>query len=309
MNHMKEKLEERAVALNQILEEQNTGIQLVYTKQFSHNEVCEGYIIQQKEKTVAPIVYISPNIPEWWEGTDQEVAEKLQEISKIEPMDEIERFIHHKIDRQYLLDHVYFALVSGQKYEQMVNNDLLLDRWCDLAVKYSVSLPVSSEDERASIRISNHIMETYGIEKEELIEACICNMEQQVAMMSLKEQMAELLGMDTSEMPDFGEEERVLPEITVITNKSLLDGAGSILLSSVQKRLERKYGSCFAVLPSSRHEVLIAPLTDGVQEAIFYQKMVKEVNETQVEPEDFLSDHVYVYRNGNFTTVSEHCIF
>ena len=134
-------------------------------------------------------------------------------------------------------------------------------------------------------------------------------MEQEVAMMSLKEQMAELLGMDASEMPDFGEEERVLPEITVITNKRLLDGAGSILLPSVQKRMERKCGSCLAVLPSSRHEVLIAPLTDGVQEAIFYQKMVKEVNETQVEPEDFLSDHVYVYRNGNFTTVSEHCIF
>ena len=71
MNHMKEKLEERAVALNQILEEQNTGIQLVYTKQFSHNEECEGYIIQQKEKAVAPIVYISPKIPDWWEGSDQ----------------------------------------------------------------------------------------------------------------------------------------------------------------------------------------------------------------------------------------------
>lgn len=306
MNHMKEKLEERAVALNQILEEQNTGIQLVYTKQFSHNEECEGYIIQQKEKAVAPIVYISPKIPDWWEGSDQEVAEKLQEFSKIEPMDEIERFIHHKIDRQYLLDHVYFALVSGQKYEQMVNNDLLLDRWCDLAVKYSVSLPVSSEDERASIRISNHIMETYGIEKEELIEACIRNMEQEVAMMSLKEQICTMAGIDPSELEE-GESE--FPEITVITNQGLLDGAGSILLPSVQKRLERKYGSCFAVLPSSRHEVLIAPLTDGVQEAIFYQKMVKEVNETQVEPEDFLSDHVYVYRNGNFTTVSEHCIF
>ena len=100
------------------MEEQNTGIQLVYTKQFSHNEVCEGYIIQQKEKTVAPIVYISPNIPEWWEGTDQEVAEKLQEFSKIESMNGLEDFIHHKIDRQYLLDHAYFALVSGQKYEQ-----------------------------------------------------------------------------------------------------------------------------------------------------------------------------------------------
>lgn len=309
MNHMKEKLEERAVALNQILEEQNTGIQLVYTKQFSHNRECEGYIVKKKELAIAPVVYISPNIPDWWEGSDQEVAEKLQEFSKIEPMDGLEDFIHHKIDRQYLLDHVYFALVSGQKYEQMVNNDLLLDRWCDLAVKYSVSLPNFSEDAQGSIRVSNQMMETYDIEKEELIEACNRNMEQQVAMMSLKEQMAELLGMDTSEMPDFGEEERGLPEITVITNKSLLDGAGSILLPSVQKRLERNYGSCFAVLPSSRHEVLVTPLTNGVQEAIFYQHMVKEVNETQVDPEDFLSDHVYVYRNGNFTTVSEHCIF
>lgn len=172
-----------------------------------------------------------------------------------------------------------------------------------------MSLPNFSEDAQGSIRVSNQMMETYDIEKEELIEACNRNMEQQVAMKSLKEQMAELLGMDTTEMPDFGEEERVLPEITVITNKSLLDGAGSILLPSVQKRMEQKYGSCFAILPSSRHEVLVAPLTDGVKEAIFYQKMVKEVNETQVDPEDFLSDHVYVYRNGNFTTVSEHCIF
>lgn len=306
MNHMKEKLEERAVALNQILEEQNTGIQLVYTKQFSHKEECEGYIIQQKEKAVAPIVYISPKIPDWWEGSDQEVAEKLQEFSKIEPMDGLEDFIHHKIDRQYLLDHVYFALVSGQKYEQMVNNDLLLDRWCDLAVKYSVSLPNFSEDAQGSIRVSNQMMETYDIEKEELIEACNRNMEQQVAVMSLKEQICTMAGIDPSELEE-GESE--FPEITVITNQGLLDGAGSILLPSVQKRMEQKYGSCFAILPSSRHEVLVAPLTDGVKEAIFYQKMVKEVNETQVDPEDFLSDHVYVYRNGNFTTVSEHCIF
>lgn len=309
MNHMKEKLEERAVVLNQILEAENTGIQLIYTNQFSNNRECEGYILKKKELAVAPVVYISPNVPDWWEGTDQEVAKKLQEFSKIEPMNGLEDFLHHKIDRQYLLDHVYFSLVSGKKYEQMLKNDLVVDCWRDLAVKYSAALPQFSENGKGSIRISNQMMSTYGIEKEELIGACVRNMEQEVAMMSLKEQMAELLGMDTSEMPDFGEEERGLPEITVITNKSLLDGAGSILLPSVQKRLERNYGSCFAVLPSSRHEVLVAPLTNGVQEAIFYQHMVKEANEATVNPEDFLSDHVYVYRNGNFTTVSEHCIF
>lgn len=306
MNHMKEKLEKRAVALNQILEEQNTGIQLVYTKQFSHNEECEGYIIQQKEKAVAPIVYISPKIPDWWEGSDQEVAEKLQEISKIEPMDEIEHFINHQIDRQYLLDHAYFALVPGQQYEQMVNNDLLVDCWCDLAVRYLASLPTFSENAQGSIRISNQVMETYDIEKEEFVEACVRNMEQQVTMTLLQEEILRLEGMNPE---DLTPEEKMFPDITIVTNVGISDGAGSILLPSVQKRLEQKYGSCFVVLPSSRHEVLVAPLTGGVQEAIFYQHMVKEANEAAVNPEDFLSDHVYVYRNGNFTTVSENCIF
>ena len=95
------------------------------------------------------------------------------------------------------------------------------------------------------------------LRKKSFIEACVRNMEQEVAMMSLKEQMAELLGMDTSEMPDFGEEERVLPEITVITNKSLLDGAGSILLLFSTKKTGTKVWFVFIVLPSSRHEVLI----------------------------------------------------
>ena len=306
MNHMKEKLEERAVALNQILEAENTGIQLLYTKQFSHNEECEGYIISRKEKAVSPIVYISPNIPDWWEGTDQEVAKKLQEFSEIEPMNGLEDFLHHKIDRQYLLDHVYFSLVSGAKYEQLLENDLVVDCWRDLAVKYSAALPQFSENGMGSIRISNQIMSTYGIEKEELIEACHRNMEQQVTMKPLLEEILRLEGMNPE---DLTPEEKMFPDITIVTNVGISDGAGSILLPSVQKRLEQKYGSCFVVLPSSRHEVLVAPLTGGVQEAIFYQHMVKEANEITVNPEDFLSDHVYVYRNGNFTTVSERCIF
>lgn len=249
---MKEKLEERAVVLNQILEEQNTGIQLVYTKQFSHNEECEGYIVKQKEAEIAPIVYISPDVPDWWEGTDQEVAKKFLEFSKLDLADKIEHFIQHQIDRQYLLDHAYFALVSGQKYDQMLNNDMMVDCWCDLAVKYSVSLPNFPENEKASIRISKELLETYHIDKEELIEACVRNMEQQVAVMSLKEQICTMAGIDPSELEE-GESE--FPEITVVTNQGLLDGAGSILLPSVQKRMEQKYGSCFAILPSSRHEV------------------------------------------------------
>lgn len=57
-------------------------------------------------------------------------------------------------------------------------------------------------------------------------------MEQQVAVMSLKEQICTMAGIDPSELEE-GESE--FPEITVVTNQGLLDGAGSILLPSVQK--------------------------------------------------------------------------
>lgn len=307
MNSMKEKLEERAVALNEILKEQNTGIQLVYTNQFSDNMEREGYILKKKDTSIAPIVYINPKIPDWWKGSDQEVVDALLRIPKVEVQKEIENFVSH-IDRQYILENAYFALVPGERYDQMIHTDQCVDRWCDLAVKYSVSLPGFSEESVSSIRITNSILETYHIKKEELVEACVRNMEQQVTIMSLQEHMWRMLGVDQSEMPELTSEEGFL-DVTVITNQDTLDGSGSVLLPSVLKRLDEKYQSSFAVLPSSRHEVLVAPIIDSAMEAVEFQKMVKEVNETQVDPEDFLSNHVYVYKNGNFTIFGDGYLF
>lgn len=126
--------------------------------------------------------------------------------------------------------------------------------------------------------------------------------------MSLQEHMWRMLGVDQSEMPELTSEEGFL-DVTVITNQDTLDGSGGILLPSVLKRLDEKYQSSFAVLPSSRHEVLVAPIIDSAMEAVEFQKIVKEVNETQINPEDFLSNHVYVYKNGTFTILGDGYLF
>lgn len=136
-------------------------------------------------------------------------------------------------------------------------------------MKYSVSLPNFPENEKASIRISKELLETYHIDKEELIEACVRNMEQQVAVMSLRKQICTMAEIDPSELEE-GESE--FPEITVVTIKGywMVQEVFFFLLS--RKEMEQKYGSCFAILPSSRHEVLVAPLTDGVKEQSFIRK-------------------------------------
>ena len=53
-------------------------------------------------------------------------------------------------------------------------------------------------------------------------------------------------------------------------------------------------GTDFFVLPSSVHEVLILP-DDGSQDLDSLQFMVREINRTEVAPEDRLSDFVYHY--------------
>ena len=50
----------------------------------------------------------------------------------------------------------------------------------------------------------------------------------------------------------------------------------------------------FFILPSSIHEVLIVPAKPGMT-AENLENIVREVNTTQVQLEDKLSDYVYIY--------------
>ena len=51
------------------------------------------------------------------------------------------------------------------------------------------------------------------------------------------------------------------------------------------------------MIPSSVHEMIIVPMTESITRKELDQ-MVKEVNENVVDPEEILSDHVYIYDAG-----------
>ena len=80
----------------------------------------------------------------------------------------------------------------------------------------------------------------------------------------------------------------------VLSNRDRVFGAAGILydriLSSAGARLEED----FYVLPSSVHEVILVPGHVAGSEKELHA-MVHEVNHTQVEPEEVLSENVYHY--------------
>ena len=84
----------------------------------------------------------------------------------------------------------------------------------------------------------------------------------------------------------------------VLSNYRKINGAATMLYPRLLERIYEGFSGNFFVIPSSVHEVLLIKETEAEEEA-FLNCMVREVNESQVEPEEVLSDHVYYYSAEN----------
>ena len=83
-------------------------------------------------------------------------------------------------------------------------------------------------------------------------------------------------------------------EMLVITNKSRIHGASTILHKDTLERLANIFKHDYFVLPSSVHELIsVKAMDDADVEGL--KAMVTEINSTQVAPDEVLSDSVYRY--------------
>ena len=80
----------------------------------------------------------------------------------------------------------------------------------------------------------------------------------------------------------------------VLTNRHGTDGAGCTLYPDLLKDFSEALGSSFYIIPSSVHEVLFLP-ADDTDKSGELREMIKEVNDTQLIPEEILSYSLYYY--------------
>lgn len=85
-----------------------------------------------------------------------------------------------------------------------------------------------------------------------------------------------------------------VPVLHVLTNEEHMNGASSILYEGMLEECAMELKESYFLLPSSIHEVLLLPYTRSV-DLMKLRAIVREANETQVQPQDKLSDSVYFY--------------
>lgn len=126
------------------------------------------------------------------------------------------------------------------------------------------------------------------VSEDEIFARALLNAKENILVEDMAKMLANMIGCDISELPDMGETKMI-----VVTNKEKVNGAVAICDKELLSNIAREYNSNLVILPSSIHECIIH--IDNNPNMETYSNMVREVNETQVEPEEVLSNHAYFF--------------
>ena len=165
----------------------------------------------------------------------------------------------------------------------------------DMAIVYRFVLS-SGDDWRQSVVVTNQMLENFGITAEQLHADAmeIAPQLKPVEIKGMSEVLAELMGVEEAEMMGIGPVAPEDEQMYVASVPDKVHGAGVLAYEEFMDKAAERAGGDFYILPSSIHEVLIVP-DNGQMDFKSLEDMVKEVNATQVAPQDKLTDSVYHY--------------
>lgn len=192
--------------------------------------------------------------------------------------------------------------VHGDIYPKLVNaeqNKELLEKiphrnFMDLAVVYYAVARNQAQEDIGTILIYNGHMEIWGQEEENLYQTAMRNMraDGEADFVTLESVVKHILRGIT--LPDDESKDLRSKNMYILTNHQRRFGAAEILDKKTLRTIADQIGDRFIVLPSSVHETIVLPPKEEAEYGRLAD-MVREVNDTQVDVEERLSYHVYVY--------------
>ncbi len=229
---------------------------------------------------VNPVIYLDTVYDrldnEEMDGIVETICDMLLNGGKvIEKSDVLSRLTHEGVK-----DNLTFRLINREKNTKYLENKIYRD-FLDLAIIYEVCVSVG--DDKGRVVITKELAENLDYSEEELFDIAMTNTPRLCPAKdsSLHEALDGILPFDDAEdIPD---------PFRVLSNEEKIFGASVLLYPGMVEGLYETYGTRY-VIPSSLHEVL---LVDHDADPQNYQEMVKEVNSTVVNQEDFLSDSLY----------------
>lgn len=262
----------------------------------SYDRALTGLTIRLPGERTAPTIYLEPLAEQMENGCPLDSV--MQQIAEIQtaykdqvPMD-ISILENYETAR---------PMLSVRMCDPETNREYLKDKpytLCgELAAFYRVQVTANFEG-TASVAVTENLMQSWDVTKEQLHKdavqaekernpACLYDMNDVMSELMFSQNPDNLLQQE--ELLDVG-----ASPLYVLTNQNKENGAGVLVQDGVLEKVGALIGSNFYVLPSSVHEVLVVP-DQGNMTLAELETTVREVNDTQVLPEERLSYKVQYY--------------
>ncbi|HCT92145.1 MAG TPA: hypothetical protein DF613_12330 [Lachnospiraceae bacterium] len=267
-----------------------------------NNGICrEGLLIREPDSSITPTIYLEQIYDAWCREPVPlgELADRILEIYRRERKtlpEDVSFFTDFFKARR----HIYLRLVHLEKnrrqLEQMPHRKIL-----DLAIVCYYRME-GGELGDATISVMEEHRKLWKISEERLFAVARANTlrDQKICFLDMDQMIREFAG-DRDVPESIFPREDVVP-MYVLTNRDKIFGAFCIFYPHVQQHISDYLNASYYVLPSSIHEVILVP-DSGQISGFELQNMVAEINRSQVDPMEILSDNIYYYDREKGTLV------
>ena len=260
----------------------------IHTAVKNNGKERKGITVSEKGIHISPTIYLEEYFQQFQEGKPiEEIVEKIlqlyEEVKCSHPCEESLLQNYEELKGKFAC-----KLIHRGKNEKLLN-DIPYVPWMDLAIVVFVLLEVSPYG-TATVLVRKEHLEIWGLTEAQLFDEAKKNTPILFPYQFCP--MRKLLREICPYAVDEGEEEE--ESLYVLSNKLRSFGAASMLYDGILEKVGQKLGENYYILPSSIHEVIVVPESKSpVKQDL--EEMVREINETQVEEEEVLSDRVYYF--------------
>lgn len=247
----------------------------------------EGLAIHEKENSIAPTIYLKEFYEEYRNGmTMPDILDYIEEVYQKNRLEEpFDTEFYNDFEK--VRSHLACKVVNREKNRELLKSVPCVE-FLDLAIVCYYRMEHEVVGNGTILVFESH-RKNWGVSREELLRISRDNTPLLLPVEYLNmNDIVEIQGEDPQRVKE------LLP-MYILTNRENYFGAVLMIYDSVLQEAGRLLDSDFWILPSSVHECILVPSFVKIGKKDL-ERMVRQVNEQKVAPEDYLSDSVYFYR-------------
>lgn len=286
--------------IKEYLPEEYAGAEVNVHQMRKLNETYTALSVRKEDQMITPSINLDAFFEEY-DGSFVQLNEDLQRMAMLAQTEPENMDMDVLTDYEQAKENLFIRVSSVEQNQNLLDQVPHMIKE-DLLITYHITAGIESTGMMSTL-INNRMMEQFHVTQEQLhqdalessmriMPASIRNMNEVVRPMIREDMLSSGMSEEDADIMLDQMMKDNSNEMTVVTNERTLNGAGVLFYPQMMEELSERMGGDFFILPSSVHEMLVLP-DNGLYDAQDLKEMVEDVNTTQVEPEDRLTNEAY----------------